>query len=363
MLDVLKSLFENNVVSEDIRSEIEEAWNSKIKENRLQATAELREEFARKYEHDKSIMVEAVDAMLQERLTAEIEELREDRKQLAEAKAKYALAMRENSDLMKDFVVTSLAEEIKDLHDDQKLMAENFSKLEEFIVESLAKEIREFYEDKQDLAETKVRLVREGKKLIKETKEKFVKTSAEQVSNLVAKTLTREIGQLKEDIEVARKNDFGRKIFEAFSNEYINSYLNEKSETSKLVNIIKEKDAQLEENMKLNARAKTLLENAQHEKQSLVENYQREKTINELVAPLSHNQREVMRDLLESVQTSRLKTSFEKYLPSVTEGKHSTPAKKQALNEGTIITGNKLNTITNGSSENVVELRKLAGLT
>jgi len=363
MLDVLKSLFENNVVSEDIRSEIEEAWNSKVKENRLQVTAELREEFARKYEHDKSIMVEAVDTMLQERLTAEIEELREDRKQLAEAKAKYLLAMRENSDLMKDFVVTSLAEEIKDLHDDQKLMAENFSKLEEFVVESLANELREFYEDKQDLAETKVRLVREGKKLIQETKEKFVKTSAERVSELVANTLTKEIGQLKEDIEVARRNDFGRKIFEAFSNEYINSYLNERSETSKLVKIIKQKDAELQENMKLNARAKTLLENAQREKQSLVENYEREKTINELVAPLSYKQKEVMRDLLESVQTSRLKTSFEKYLPSVTEGKqNSTPAKKQALNEGTIITGNKTH-ISNGSSENVVELRKLAGLT
>jgi len=63
MLDALKTLFENNVVSEEIRAEIEGAWEQKIQENRMQATAELREEFAQKYEHDKASMVEAIDTM------------------------------------------------------------------------------------------------------------------------------------------------------------------------------------------------------------------------------------------------------------------------------------------------------------
>jgi hypothetical protein len=63
MIDALKTLFENDVVSQEIRAQIEEAWEAKIKENRLAATAELREEFAKKYEHDKSVMVEAIDAL------------------------------------------------------------------------------------------------------------------------------------------------------------------------------------------------------------------------------------------------------------------------------------------------------------
>ena len=91
MLDALKTLFENDVVSEEVRADIEEAWNAKIKENKQQVTAELREEFAQKYEHDKQTMVEAIDTMLSERLQAEIAEFAEDRKQLAEAKAKYAM--------------------------------------------------------------------------------------------------------------------------------------------------------------------------------------------------------------------------------------------------------------------------------
>ena len=48
MLDALKALSENNAISEEIRAEIEQAWESKIKENRLSATAELREEFVPK---------------------------------------------------------------------------------------------------------------------------------------------------------------------------------------------------------------------------------------------------------------------------------------------------------------------------
>ena len=56
MLEALKSLFENNVISEDIKASIEEAWAAKITENRQEVTAELREEFAQKYDHDKSVM-------------------------------------------------------------------------------------------------------------------------------------------------------------------------------------------------------------------------------------------------------------------------------------------------------------------
>jgi C-terminal processing protease CtpA/Prc len=69
MLDALKALFENNAISEDIRQEIEEAWNSRVQENKMNTTAELREEFAQKYEHDKATMVEAIDKMLSEKLT------------------------------------------------------------------------------------------------------------------------------------------------------------------------------------------------------------------------------------------------------------------------------------------------------
>ena len=197
MIDALKTLFENDVVSSEIKAEIEEAWNAKIQENKMQVTAELREEFAQKYEHDKETMVEAIDKMLSERLQEEIAEFAEDRKQLAEAKAKYAVAQRENANLLKGFVTEQLAKEVKDLHEDKKAQADNFAKLEEFIVEALAKEIAEFQEDKNDLAETKVRLVREAKKHFKKVKNTFIEKSAKLVSETVSKNLNKEITALK----------------------------------------------------------------------------------------------------------------------------------------------------------------------
>lgn len=362
MLDALKTLFENDVVSAEVRQEIEEAWNSKIKENRQAVTAELREEFAQKYEHDKSVMVEAIDTMLSEKLAEEIAEFQEDRKQLAEQKAKYAVAIRENSNLLKSFVVDQLSKEVNELHEDQKSMANKFQMLEDFVVESLAKEIAEFNEDKKDLAETKVRLVREAKQTFNKIKTKFVETSAEKVASITDKILNKEISQLKEDIEAARKNDFGRKLFEAFAQEYSNSYLNEKSETAKLLKVLELKDKQLAE-AKVTAKEKAqLVESKEVELKTFADKVQRNETINELVAPLNKGQKDIMIDLLESVQTSRLQSAFDKYLPAVIDGK--TPAKKAKLTEGKEVTGNReeKTNVSDKADNNVVDIMRLAGL-
>jgi len=89
MLDAFKQLVESGVMTEETQSVIEAAFSKKIEENRDQVTAQLREEFAQKYTHDKGVMVEAIDKMLSERLAAEMAELVEDKKALAEAKVAY----------------------------------------------------------------------------------------------------------------------------------------------------------------------------------------------------------------------------------------------------------------------------------
>ena len=361
MIDALKTLFENDVVSNEVRAQIEEAWEAKVRENRIAATAELREEFAQKYEHDKQTMVEAIDTLLAERLAEEIAEFNEDRKELAEAKANYVIAMRENADLLKGFVVSQLTQEIKELRADKARMAENFAKLEEFVIESLSSELAEFYEDKKDLAETKVKLVREGKARINEAKRKFIERSAELISETVEKHLKKEILQLKEDIDLARKNDFGRKIFEAFANEYMTSHLSEKSETSKLLKVLSIKEKQLHEAKAYAAKAIKLAESKEAEKKRLIESAQRNEIMNELISPLAADQRVIMRDLLEGVQTNKLRSSFEKYLPAVIDG--ATPKKTKAvITEGKEITGNRETKNMTSADTNVVDIKRLAGI-
>ena len=361
-MEALKALLESDAISEQMRTEIEEAWNAKIDENRKHVTSELREEFARKYEHDKGVMVEAIDQMIAEKLSEEMTEFHEDRKQLSEAKAKYAIAMRENSNLLKRFVQESLVKEVSELHEDQKAVANRFSMLEEFIVEQLANEIAEFQEDKNDLAETKVRLVREAKTHFNKVKTNFIERGAKAVSETVDKALRSEITQLKEDIDFARTNDFGRKIFEAFANEYVGSHLNEKSETSKLVKVLKSKDRQLSEAKAFAVKAKRIAETKESEKRQLVESIERTKIMNELISPLNTDQREIMNDLLESIQTTRLRSTFEKYLPAVIDG--NSPAKSKALlKEGKEITGNRKENISSEADvRDVIDIRRLAGL-
>ena len=362
MLDALKQLFENNVISEEIQESIEQAWEARIVENREQVATQLREEFAQKYEHDKQTMIEAVDRMITDQLAGELVEFADDRKQLAEMKVKYAKKMKKDAEVMKEFVTRQLVSEVSELHEDQMVMASKFGKLDQFVVEALAQEITEFYKDKQDLAETKVRLVREGKEQLKKVKQDFVQRAASMVDKVVNESLRSELTSLKEDIDAARRNDFGRKLFEAFASEYQTSYLSEKSETAKLLKVIDMKELAILEAQQASTRATTLLESKQAEIATLKESQERKAIMTELLAPLNTEQKEIMGELMESVKTSRLVESFDKYLPSVLNGK--APQKKQALVEAKEITGNKVSNSIR-SSENdgqVIDIRRLAGL-
>jgi len=360
MLDVLKQLFENNVVSEEIKANIEDAWNKRIQENRESVTAELREEFAQKYEHDKSQLVESVEKMMEDRLSAEIAEFVEDKKQLAEAKANYVKKMKSDAAVMKEFVTRQLKSELSELHEDQKIMSNNFAKLEQFVVKQLAKEIAEFATDRKEVIETKVKLVKEAKGQLEAVKSNFIKRSAKIVEATVAKTLKSEIHQLKEDISSARSNDFGRRIFEAFASEYTHSYLSEKGEVAKLMNALQKKDKELVEAKTIAVKKSKLAESKDQEIARMRDLTARKEVISELLAPLSKDKREVMSNLLESVQTAKLRTSFDKYLPAVMSDNSAT---KKALVEAKEITGNKTNTNNNNASEsNIVDIRRLAGL-
>ena len=362
MLDALKSLFENNVISAEIKESIEAAFEARINEAKETATQQLREEFAQKYEHDKNTMIDAVDRMISEQLSAEIVEFADDRNQLAEMKIKLVQERKKTAAVMKEFVTRQLAQEVRELHEDQVAMASKFGKLEQFVVEALAQEITEFYKDKQDLAETKVRLVREGRKEIKKVKEAFVQRAAKMVEGVVSQGLRAEMKTLKEDIEAARRADFGRKLFEAFAHEYQASYLNEKSETAKLLKVIDLKDQAMQEAAKAVVQAEQILESKEQTIRALKEAQERKAIMDELLSPLNKEQKEIMGELMESVKTTRLNESFEKYLPAVLAG--NAPQKKQALVEAKEITGNKISNNQNRSEtdNNIIDIRKLAGL-
>jgi hypothetical protein len=298
--------------------------------------------------------------MLNDRLSGEIAEFVEDRKQLVEAKAKYAKKMQEDSSKLQNFVFGQLKNEIVELHEDHKKIADNFGKLEQFVITQLAKEISEFNQDKKEVVETKVKLVKEAKAQLDAVKSQFIKRSAKMVEETVVKTLTNEMKQLKEDISSARQNDFGRRIFEAFSSEYSHSYLNEKSETVKLLDVLKKRERQLVESKAQIAEKTKLVESKEREIAAMRDVNARKEIVSELLSPLGKDKKAVMAELLENVQTPKLRQAFDKYLPAVLSDGMAT---KQALVEAKAITGNKTTSSANDvNTSNIIDIRRLAGL-
>jgi len=362
MLDAIKPLLDSDLITEETRMEINEAWEAKLSEAREQARTELREEFAQRYEHDKTVMVEALDKMVTEGLAVEIAQVAAEKQSLAEDRVKFQSKMKESAQKFNSFMVTKLAEEIGELRKDRKMHSEGLEKLESFMVHALAHEIQEFAADKRDVVETKVRLVREARGKLESLKARFVKESAEKMTQAVSRHLKAELTQLQEDIKIARENNFGRRIFEAYASEFGATHLNEKAEVRKLYNLLSHKDNQLAEAIKLTQRAKIVVESKEREIRMMNESNERESTMEMLLAPLNQDKQNIMRNLLESVQTPRLKNAFEKYLPAVLEDK-SVKARKVISEQVTAMTGDK--SVPSTSQEdrsNVIDLKRLAGL-
>jgi len=369
MLDAIKPLVESGLISEDISNEINKVWEGKLTEARDQVRAELREEFAHRYEHDRSVMVEALDKMITESLSTEISEFHEERKSLNEDRVRAKVKMQENATKFNEFMVTKLSEEIKELRNDRKAQMENQQKLEKFVVHALAKEIREFSTDKKAVVEARVKLVTEGRQKLEALKQKFVAESAKRVSDAISSHLKGELSQLKEDIKTARENSFGRKLFEAFASEYSVTYLNDKAEARKLMSVITAKDQALAEATAKAIEAHKLVESKDREVRIIKESTQREKEMEKLLSPLNKEKADVMKALLESVQTPKLKSAFDKYLPAVLNTGIEKSGAKTALTESVVkeVTGDKETAKKKIEEDpsvenNLIDFKRLAGL-
>jgi hypothetical protein len=363
MFEALKPLIESGILNEETREVLESAWNSKLDEARDAIRAEVREEMANRYAHDKSTMVEALDRMVSETLSAEVAKIAAERDAIAEDRVKFTEAMMKKAAGFEDFLNEALAREIAELHSDRAAIKAATSKLDDFVTESLRKEIVEFAEDKADLARAKVQLVVEGKAKLKELSENFIKRASVLVKEATDNTLRTELKQLKEDIQEAKENNFGRRIFEAFATEFTATHLNERAEVKKMQSILDRIEQQLVEAREAAEAAEAIAEAKSAEVQRINESIERDRKMTNLLAPLSKEKANVMKQLLESTPTDRLEAAFKKYLTPVMEGKASAPQKTVIAESKTEVTGDRTTKTDSSVNNNVIEIRRLAGLT
>lgn len=367
----------------EIMESLQEAFSKKVEEARAESELNLREEFARRYEHDKAQLVEAMDRMLTDVITvhetaksAEITKVVETRNAfrtaVKEHRAQYKAKLREHIGLTRNFAMEQLNKEVSALRSEKRSLAESkkkmiaelaslkeaastqqssrLKKIDEFVVKQVSKELREFNEDHRALVETRAKLVAEGRKALKETQSKFIKFSAAKVEQMVNENLKREMKQLHEDLELNRQNMFGRRIFEAVAAEYMTSYLSEGTEVRKLKTMLESKDQELAEvSTKLNEVEKST-EVARRKAVIAEDRANRNATMTELLSNLRGEKRAVMEGMLETVKTVNLRDAFNKLLPVVLSESNRKPLASKKLMEGStekrtsaVITGDQRN--------------------
>lgn len=330
MVDFLKKLFEGGL-PEEARKEIEEAWNAKVEEIRELTAAELREEFANRYERDKAQLAEAVEKMANESLEKVMQGLHEEKVSLVADRVK----VKKSLEAFESFASKQIRDELKEFSQDRDVMRKQLVEMEKFFLDHMNKELKEFHEDKKSLVDQRAKLIAEGKKKLEETRASFVRRAARLAESFIKTNMQREFYELRHELKEAKQKRFGMKIFEAFANEFSLSHFNSNKEIKKLVNALKHRDKLIEGMQAEQSKKLELLESATKRARRAEDLLERSKTLNTLLAPLDKRSKQVMQELLENVNTSQLESKFEQYLPSVM--KTDSKTKSKVLNEGKVI--------------------------
>ena len=398
MTTKLEELLENEVLGPEVKSALQEAFQAKIK----QAEAQLQEDYAARYANDKQQLVEAMDNMMSDTIRSELEEFAEDRAALIAQKAKLSretLAAKriaeakvaEHTKLLNAFIAKQLKQEVSEFVSDRKTLEsqrkqmakqveairesakkstqDRISKLEGFVVKKLSEEIAEFETDKKALIEQRAKLAAEGKQKINETKTAFLSKATKTLDKTLNEVIRKELVQWRDDIKVARENNFGRRIFEAVAAEYMASYLSEGSEVKKLQKQLAESQSRIDEAKKQITEKTKLVESAAAQIKAANDRTQRLELMSEMLAPLARDKKAIMEEMLQDIKTVNLKEAFNRYLPTVMNGE-ATGAIRQKLsenatNKSVAFTGdrpNKLSEAVREDNQDIGQILYLAGI-
>ncbi len=240
MDELLQRLLEAEVLSEDTKKELEGAFQTKLDEAieaaKQSAADDVRAELTEQWVGERDTLVEAVDAKVDDYLTREVEELKEDIERFRDLEAEYAEKLVEAKAAMSD-------------------------------------------ELKGDLMEL-----------------------VEKVDSFLEMRLTAEIEELKEDLDVQRQNDFGRRMFEAVVNEYAMNFADDESA-----------EMSLRETQERLADAQEALE----ESESARGEIERVVELERILSPLTGKQHEVMEAILRTVPTEQLEEGYKTFISRV----------------------------------------------
>lgn len=246
MEELLEKLLEAEVLTEETKQQISEAFAAKLEEKVEQAKKDAEEqvrlELTEQWVQERDALVEALDSKVNDFLEVEMDELKGDIEKFRDLEAEYAERVVENKKELR-----------KELKSDMKELVE---KIDAFL------EIR----------------------------------------------LNEEMQELREDIEEQKQNLFGRKIFEAYKEEFLNGYGDEEGYAQTVADL----KARLSE-------AEETIEDLSHTNSKMV----RKDKMQEVLGPLQGRAKEVMEAILRNVSTDQLEEGYNTFIGRVlreTEG-------------------------------------------
>lgn len=312
MEELLQKLLEAEILTEDTKKELEDAFAEKlsaaIDTAKKETAADVRTELTEQWVQERDTLIEAIDNKVDGFLSSEMEELREDIERFRDLETEYAEKLVEAKAQMKN-----------ELNHDMGQLVE---KIDAFL------EIR----------------------------------------------LAAEMEELHEDIEDAKKKEFGRRVFEAFVGEYAANYADDDS----LEGTLRETEERLFDTQK--SLRKT------EEKLAMMI---REDKLNRVLSPLTGRPREVMEAILRNVPTEQLDEGYKTFIGRVlretkeeeasekengkvlAEDASSEESEQLTENDGVIVNGNKEEVLEETqkankekvlSEESRLRLQRLAGI-
>lgn len=296
-----------------------------------------------------------MDEILQKLLSSEL--LSEEAK--AEISTKWTEAVEQYKATVREEVTLEVRSEIAEQWQSERdSLIEN---VETFVSKKLEEEITELKADIERFRD----LEAEYAERIVEEKHAMAEQLSTELDQLIDKMdaffelrLKEEFEELREDLEVVKQNEFGRRIFEAFATEFGKSYVDEDSLQSKL-NATTEK---LED-------AEQTIAKLEEEQAKMV----REAKLEKILSPLQGKKKEQMAFVLANVETARLEEAYNHFIGRVLkeEAPEAKPeADKAALNESatSVVTGDEsvetpASKQAAPAQDKFAELKRLAGMT
>ena len=297
-----------------------------------------------------------MDEILQKLLSSEL--LSEDAK--TEISSKWSDAVNQYKQTIKEEVSGEVRTELAEMWTNEK--AALAEQIDSFVTSKLIEEVDELKGDIERFRD----LEAEFAKKIVEEKHVMAEQLSTELDQLIDKMdeffemrLSEEFQELREDLEVVKQNEFGRKIFEAFANEFGKSHHDEDSAQAKLsAAIAKLKDAE-----------KTIgaLEES---KAAIVREAQMEK----ILAPLNGRKREQMAFVLQNVETERLEEAYSNFIGRILkeeDSQESASGRKPVMaplkeSKAVLYTGDnagyKAKQAPAAKDDQLAHLRKLAGM-